>query len=188
MPRRSVEDLFVFVANSCRVYHFDPIGSCPNLYSPSLLFILLHPKNVKVVMCSNCARVGVIESPEVITNRSMFYCSCGSTVSPATPEQLLAALFDRGRQARRFDRVAGGLVYRPRGASQQASGILKERRSKDSCFFLILLVFTCYPVFPRCPFHVFLPRSCSCFCSYHLSSLREWTSGRLQQAPLSKLN
>lgn len=46
----------------------------------------------KVVMCSNCGRAGVIQSLESLSNRSMFFCSCGTQVVPATPAQLLTAL------------------------------------------------------------------------------------------------
>ena len=62
-------------------------------------------------MCSNCGRAGVIHSSESFTSRSMFICSCGNPVLPATPAQLVTAL---SRTA-----VAGGTQQQ--GVSNQVS-------------------------------------------------------------------
>lgn len=77
------------------VFHVMPFP--PHAPPPPILSLLLSASSPlavakQVVMCSNCGRAGVIQSVESLSNRSMFFCSCGTQVVPATPAQLLTAL------------------------------------------------------------------------------------------------
>ncbi|CAN0367389.1 unnamed protein product, partial [Laminaria digitata] len=72
-------------------------------------------------MCSNCGRAGVIHSSESFTSRSMFVCSCGNPVLPATPAQLLTAL-SRGA-------VAG--ATQQQGVSNQLINLLPTMEFKE---------------------------------------------------------
>lgn len=92
---------------------------------------------MQVVMCSNCGRAGVIQSFETFTSRSMFFCSCGSPVMPATPAQLLTAL---SRGATVAAAAAAAAASQRTGVSQHVSYV----RSLWCLFVFRLLVLSLF--------------------------------------------